>query len=526
MYKMPSPSKAPVPDFSTDRHTSRQPQWINRFANLSGDFGCAVDPTPVPNPVWVARNTELLAQMGLPLDWLESSQALQAFSGNALLPGSQHWASVFSGHQFGQWAGQLGDGRALYLGELRTPTGSMELQLKGAGRTPFSRMGDGRAVLRSSIREYLCSQAMQGLGIPTTLALCLTGSPLSVIRETAETAAIVTRTAPSFIRFGHFEHFSSAPPHQGSSALKLLADFVIDHHLPESQSPGFCQNRYANLLHCVTQKTAALMAQWQAVGFCHGVMNTDNMSILGLTLDYGPFQFLDAFDPMHICNHSDHQGRYAYQRQPQVGYWNLFCLAQALMPLIEDQDLAVKVLETYKTSFAQAIDAAMLAKLGLSGVNPAGGKLYQPADISEEDRALQQDAWQLLAEDRVDYTLFWRRLSHAAASNNSQDPNWQSVQDLFIDRSAWQAWQLRYMNRISHEDSCDVSQRMLQANPKYTLRNHLAELAIQKAQNNDFSEVDRLHSLLQFPFDEHPEFESYAGLPPDWAASIEISCSS
>ena len=498
--------------------------WHPKFGNLGETFATVCPPTPLSAPIWVAHNDVLREELGLDEHLFRDESFLNAMAGSLLLSGSTPKASVYSGHQFGVWAGQLGDGRAISLGEIQTPLGIQDIQLKGAGPTPYSRRGDGRAVLRSSIREFLCSEAMFGLGVPTTRALCVTGSPAKVYREEVESAAVVARVSPSFVRFGHFEHFASIG---NVDAVRSLVHHVVIEHMPALAEQAFDDKQLAlALIKETTQRTASLMAHWQAVGFCHGVMNTDNMSILGLTLDYGPFQFLDGFNANHICNHSDSQGRYAYARQPQIAYWNLFCLAQALMPLIEDQDLAVKVLETYKTSFAQAIDAAMLAKLGLSGVNPAGGKLYQPADISEEDRALQQDAWQLLAEDRVDYTLFWRRLSHAAASNNSQDPNWQSVQDLFIDRSAWQAWQLRYMNRISHEDSCDVSQRMLQANPKYTLRNHLAELAIQKAQNNDFSEVDRLHSLLQFPFDEHPEFESYAGLPPDWAASIEISCSS
>ncbi|MGI9132860.1 MAG: protein adenylyltransferase SelO family protein, partial [Rhodoferax sp.] len=256
--------------------------WRHRFAALGPEFSVALAPTPVPAPYWVARNTSLAQQLGLPR-WSEGTEAwLEVLAGNALAAGSQPLASVYSGHQFGVWAGQLGDGRAILLGELQ----GQEVQLKGAGRTPFSRMGDGRAVLRSSIREYLCSEAMCGLGIPTTRALALVGSDLPVQRERVESAAVLTRVAPSFIRFGHFEHFCH---HDLHAQLRQLADFVIERFYPECGDSGqYGANRYAALLAAVVARSAALVAQWQAVGFCHGVMNTDNMSILGLTVDYGP----------------------------------------------------------------------------------------------------------------------------------------------------------------------------------------------------------------------------------------------
>ena len=284
---------------------SQQLAWNNRFARLGEKFYTRLHPQVLPDPYWISRNQAVARELGIEESWLESQESLDAFVGNNTLPGSDPLASVYSGHQFGQWAGQLGDGRAILLGELETPSGGMEIQLKGAGKTPYSRMGDGRAVLRSSIREYLCSEAMHGLGIPTTRALALTGSDAKVLREEIETAAVVTRTAPSFIRFGHFEHFSYNDMHV---ELKALADFVIDSFYPTCRD---AHNPYAALLKAVSERTAHLMAAWQSVGFCHGVMNTDNMSILGLTIDYGPFQFLDAFDPTHICNHSDTQGRYA-----------------------------------------------------------------------------------------------------------------------------------------------------------------------------------------------------------------------
>ena len=480
--------------------------WQKGFAALGSDFYTELRPTPLPSPHWVGTSHSVAQLLGLPEGWHQSEEALQALTGNQVLAGSTPLASVYSGHQFGVWAGQLGDGRAILLGEL---AGGHEIQLKGAGRTPYSRMGDGRAVLRSSIREFLCSEAMHGLGIPTSRALCITGSPGLVRREELETAAVVTRVAPSFVRFGHFEHFAA---NDQEEQLRTLADYVIGRYYPECRSPEATSpwggNPYAALLHSVSERTAQLMAQWQAVGFCHGVMNTDNMSILGLTLDYGPFQFLDAFVPGHICNHSDHHGRYAYNRQPNIAYWNLFCLAQALLPLIEDQDTALAALESYKTVFPDAFMAQMHKKLGLT----------QAQDSSE---ALVEPLLQLLAQNAVDYTIFWRRLSHAVAEGQ-----FEPVRDLFADRAAIDAWLLSYSELLALEDKALAADLMLKSNPKFVLRNHLGEQAIRAAKGGDFSELATLQRLLERPFDEHPGHEAYADFPPDWASSISISCSS
>ena len=480
--------------------------WQKGFAALGSDFYTELRPTPLPSPHWVGTSHSVAQLLGLPEGWHQSEEALQALTGNQVLAGSTPLASVYSGHQFGVWAGQLGDGRAILLGEL---AGGHEIQLKGAGRTPYSRMGDGRAVLRSSIREFLCSEAMHGLGIPTSRALCITGSPGLVRREELETAAVVTRVAPSFVRFGHFEHFAA---NDQEEQLRTLADYVIGRYYPECRSPEATSpwggNPYAALLHSVSERTAQLMAQWQAVGFCHGVMNTDNMSILGLTLDYGPFQFLDAFVPGHICNHSDHHGRYAYNRQPNIAYWNLFCLAQALLPLIEDQDTALAALESYKTVFPDAFMARMHKKLGLT----------QAQDSSE---ALVEPLLQFLAQNAVDYTIFWRRLSHAVAEGQ-----FEPVRDLFADRAAIDAWLLSYSELLALEDKALAADLMLNSNPKFVLRNHLGEQAIRAAKGGDFSELATLQRLLERPFDEHPGHEAYADFPPDWASSISISCSS
>ena len=490
------------------RHTPGAPdvEWPNGLAALGDEFFTRLPAEPLPDPHWVATSPDCAALLGLPEDWASRPglRALEVFSGGTPWPGMAPLATVYSGHQFGVWAGQLGDGRALWLGETQAPGGTLEVQLKGAGRTPYSRMGDGRAVLRSSIREFLCSEAMDALGVPTTRALCITGSALPVRRETVETAAVVTRVAPSFLRFGHFEHFAAA---SDVVALRRLADFVIDRYYPDCRDAA---QPYAALLGRATERTASLMADWQAVGFCHGVMNTDNLSMLGLTIDYGPFGFLDGFDPGHVCNHSDHQGRYAWNRQPNVGFWNLHALGQALMPLIEDSDLALATLERYKQAFADALIARWRAKLGLGSAE-------------DGDRALADDLLRLMATDRSDFTLTFRRLADL-------DSVARPVRDLFIDRGAFDAWAARYRERLAREGSVDAERalRMNRVNPKFVLRNHLAEQAIRAAEAGDVAPTGRLLAVLRRPFDEHDAAASaaYAGLPPEWAASIEVSCSS
>lgn len=493
-------------------------RWTHRFAALGPAFHTELRPTPLPAPYPVAQSLAMARELGLDPDWLGSDEAVQAFTGNQLLAGTRPLASVYSGHQFGQWAGQLGDGRAILLGELPGPGGPQEVQLKGAGLTPYSRMGDGRAVLRSSIREFLCCEAMHAQGIPTTRALCITGSDAPVHREEVETAAVVTRVAPSFIRFGHFEHFSYSGQHD---ELKALADFVLAHFYPQLlEADG---NPYAALLEAVSARTADLMAQWQAVGFCHGVMNTDNMSILGLTLDYGPFQFMDRFNPRRICNHTDIGGRYAYQRQPGIAHWNLHCLGQALLPLLEDPQQALDALEPYKTRFPAALQMRMGAKLGL-GESHSG------------DESLTETLMKLLATDRVDFSIFWRRLSLAvagfadpAASPAAASQAIEPVRDLFLQREPFDAWALHWRGRLQSEPGFDAGtarQRMLSVNPQVVLRNHLGEIAIEHARRGDFSYLRRLQTALMTPFEALPGHEDLSDFPPDWAAQIEISCSS
>jgi uncharacterized protein YdiU (UPF0061 family) len=478
--------------------------WSNRFYTLGENFFQIVPACGLPAPYWVVRSERLGKELGMPGDWGSSQHWLEALSGNLNISCTTPLASVYSGHQFGVWAGQLGDGRALLLGE----TAGQEIQLKGAGLTPFSRMGDGRAVLRSSIREFLACEAMHALGIPTTRALCVTGSDYPVLREQLETAAVLTRTAPSFIRFGHFEHFS----HNGQyEELKELADYVIDHFYPECrQAAQSHTNPYVSLLAAVSQRTAELLARWQAAGFCHGVMNTDNMSIVGVTLDYGPFQFMDRFRVGHICNHSDSQGRYAFGNQPAIAHWNLYCLAQALMPLLQSKEAAIAVLQTYPTDFAIALDRLMAAKLGLSGPQP-----QQPAMVAS--------LLKLLEDNSVDYNIFWRRLSHWSVHQQLAD---NSVSELFEQKDAIHAWLAEYANLLKLAATSQSVQDMLRVNPKYVLRNHLGQSAIELAQRQDFSMVGQLLRVLEAPFDEHLDLDAFADFAPQWASSISISCSS
>lgn len=324
-----------------------QLSFNNTFARLSADYYSLTSPTPLASPYMVSFNPDVAQLIDLSVAESQSEEFAQCFSGNRILPGCEPLAMLYAGHQFGHLVHQLGDGRAILLGEIKNRHEEVwGVQLKGAGPTPYSRNGDGRAVLRSSIREYLCSEAMHGLGVPTTRALCVVGSDDEIYRETVEKAAVVTRVAESFVRFGSFEVFYYRKQYE---QIAQLADYVIARHFPHLLE---VENKYSDFLHEVMVRTAHLMAQWQAVGFSHGVMNTDNMSILGLTFDYGPFGFMEAYDPGYICNHSDHGGRYAFDQQPQIGLWNLAALAQALTPLVSTAK-AEEILAAYSDVFSE-----------------------------------------------------------------------------------------------------------------------------------------------------------------------------
>lgn len=461
-----------------------------RFADLQEDFYTLVEPTPFAHPQLVAFSPEAAELLGLDAEAKQHPDFVPTFSGVRRIGDYAPFSTVYAGHQFGYYVPELGDGRAHTIAETGTPShGIQEIQLKGSGKTPYSRFGDGRAVLRSCIREFLASEAMAALGIPTTRALCIIGSDEPVQREQVEHAAMLTRFAPSHIRFGHFEYFM----HTGQrDALRQLADFTIHHYFPEAAQG---EKPYAAWFRTVVTRTARLVAQWQCVGFCHGVMNTDNMSILGLTLDYGPYGFLDAFDPQHICNHSDEAGRYAYDQQPLVALWNLNALAYALSPLIADEELKAALRE-YEPAFLAAYEDGMRAKLGLQ-------------TRQEEDADFIRHTLHFLHENAMDYTLFFRGISGNIEGNTS-------------------GWHTAYRNRLKAEKSPEAERlaTMRQVNPKYILRNYLAEQAIQKAEAGDYSEIETLRHILARPYDEQPEYAAYAAPPPDWAADICVSCSS
>jgi uncharacterized protein YdiU (UPF0061 family) len=479
----------------------------NSFARLPGFFHSKLSPSPLPAPYLVSFNPAAAALIDLDSQEAVREDFAEHFTGNRLLPGSEPLSMLYAGHQFGHYVPQLGDGRAILLGEVKNNSGeAWEIQLKGAGVTPYSRQGDGRAVLRSSIREYLCSEAMHGLGIPTTRALCIVGSDEEIYRETIESAAVVTRLAPSHVRFGSFEVFYYR---RQAEPIAALADYVIDRHYAHLSGEP---DRYARFLAEVVTRTARLMAQWQAVGFAHGVMNTDNMSILGLTFDYGPFGFMDGFDPGFICNHSDHEGRYAFDQQPYIGLWNLSCLAQALTPIIPAEE-AQAILDGYPAQYEAQYLNLMAAKLGL--IQPVSG-----------DTELVSGLLTLMKAGRVDYTHFFRSLGQFNSLPGELNP---ALRDQFVDRLAFDHWAESYRARLAQENSLDQERksRMDRVNPKYILRNYLAQVAIEKAvSQRDYSEIDRLLALLSRPFDEQPEMEQYAALPPDWAQHISVSCSS
>ncbi len=484
---------------------------VNSFAALPARFYTRVPTRGLNAPTLLHANADAARLIGLDARSMTSEAFLAVFAGQTPLPGGDTLAAVYSGHQFGVWAGQLGDGRAHLLGEVQGPAGTWELQLKGAGMTPYSRMGDGRAVLRSSVREYLAAEAMAGLGIPTTRSLALVASADPVRRETMETAAIVTRMAPSFVRFGSFEHWAA----QGDTdALGTLLDYVVDRFYPGCRvaaSEPHAQARTAlALLSAVTAVTADLMASWQSVGFCHGVMNTDNMSILGVTLDYGPFGFMDGFDMAHICNHSDSEGRYAWNRQPSAGMWNLYRLAGALHPLVKDEDALRAVLGDFEPRFTLEFNRRMAAKIGLEGI------------ADEAQRQLLDDLLALMHAERADFTLCFRNLSGAVRGDDA------AFVDLFIDRDAARAWLARLLAQLSGRSVtlAEIARDMDQVNPLYVLRNHLAEQAIRAAKAGDPSEIDRLMRLLRNPYVERADGQAYAQLPPDWASGLEVSCSS
>ncbi|HLK99506.1 MAG TPA: YdiU family protein [Myxococcaceae bacterium] len=496
-----------------------------------GALWSKVQPTPVSAPRLVAYSPEVAQELGLDEAALQSEAWVKVLGGNGLWPGMVPYSANYGGHQFGHWAGQLGDGRAIVLGELLAPHGKRyELQLKGAGRTPYSRRADGRAVLRSSIREFLCSEAMHHLGVPTTRALSLVATGDSVIRDMfydghpeAEPGAIVCRVAPSFLRFGNFELCTSR---EDIGLLKQLADYTVTQLFPELGKPS--KEVYAAFFAEVARRTARLMAHWQAVGFVHGVMNTDNMSILGLTIDYGPYGWVDDFNPGWTPNTTDaEQRRYRYGNQPGIGLWNVERLGVALLPLLDDEEpLVVAGLQEYERAFAEALMSRFAAKLGVSSLGEEG------------DIELVNGCFKWLATEETDMTIFFRGLSRVVTEPAAPTEFPAVLREAFYKKPSEShlaqglKWLTDWWQRTRREATApaELARRMDAVNPRYVLRNYLAQEAIDAAYGGDDSKVRLLLDVMRRPFDEQPGREAYAARRPDWARSkpgcSALSCSS
>jgi len=469
-------------------------QFDNRFAQLGDNFSSRVTPEPLHNPRLVVSSASAMQLLDLSPEEADSELFTELFSGHKIWSTAEPRAMVYSGHQFGGYNPKLGDGRGLLLGEAVNQAGEhWDLHLKGAGSTPYSRMADGRAVLRSSIREFLASEALHALGIPSSRALCVTVGDNPVYREREERAAMLLRLSPSHIRFGHFEYFYYTRQH---TQLRELLDFTLRTCYPAclaDEQPDLAMYRE------VLRRTAEMVAWWQAYGFCHGVMNTDNMSILGITFDFGPYAFMDAFDVHHVCNHSDHEGRYAFHRQPAIAQWNLACLAQTLTPYIDVETLKAEI-ATFMPTFEQHYLRLMRRRLG-----------WAHAERGDSDQI--ELLLQLMQDSGSDFNLSLRLLAEDKPE----------VRDHFIDRDAFDRWHAEHLQRRGGEAE---QAEALQANPIYLLRNYLAQNAIVAAEQEDFEEVRRLHKLLTTPFTDQPNSTDYAAAPPDWGRHLEISCSS
>jgi len=509
------------------RELPGDPETGPRLRQVTGALYSQVQLTPVAAPVLLAHSAEMAQTFGFSEADVAAPWFAEVFGGNRLLEGMQPWASNYGGHQFGQWAGQLGDGRAISLGELVTARGERwELQLKGAGPTPYSRMADGRAVLRSSIREFLCSEAMHHLGVPTTRALSLVGTGESVVRDMfydghpeLEPGAVVCRVAPSFIRLGHFE----LPYARGDHALlRRLVDFTIRRDFPHLHGSG--EALYAEWFGEVCERTARTIAQWMRVGFVHGVMNTDNLSILGLTIDYGPYGWIDNYDPDWTPNTTDAgRRRYRFGQQMQVAWWNLSRLASALSPLFASPEPLQAGLDWYASSYATTERRLQADKLGLS-------------EPHAEDDALHSQLHTLMTQAQIDMTLFYRALLDFDAA---QPVPTAAMEEAFYDAALRERfdgdlrdWLARYAKRLG-EDALSGEQRrewMRLANPRYVLRNYLAQEAIDLATQGDLSGVHTLLDVMRRPYDEQPGRERYARKRPDWAREKPgcsmLSCSS
>jgi uncharacterized protein YdiU (UPF0061 family) len=491
------------------RELPADPVLLNRPRQVQDAAYTRVEPTAVAAPRLLAWSEELGSQLGISRPAAPDDDTVQVLAGNRVLPGMQPYAARYGGHQFGHWAGQLGDGRAITLAELADTGGArQELQLKGAGRTPYSRTADGRAVLRSSLREFLCSEAMHWLGVPTTRALSLVATGEPVVRDMfydghprEEPGAVVCRVAPTFLRFGNFQLLAAQ---RELATLKKLADYVCKNFYPGKKIEEVFQE--------ICRRTGLLMADWMRLGFVHGVMNTDNMSILGVTIDYGPYGWLEGYDLAWTPNTTDAEGRrYCYGNQPHVAQWNLARLAEALLPLVPDKAPLVKGLEIYADTFADAWKRALAAKLGLAALQ------------GEEDDALVSELFDALQESETDFTLFFRNLGLAA--------DLDAIRPSFYEPDAkhekMQAWLARYAQRAANEDRSGMNS----VNPKYVFRNYLAQQAIDAIETGgDTAFLERLMRVLARPYDEQPAEQELAARRPEWArhkaGCSALSCSS
>ncbi len=509
------------------------PETENRPRQVARSCYSRVLPRPAAQPELVACAHEVAELIGLPKEACNTKEFVQVFAGNRLLPGMDPYAACYGGHQFGSWAGQLGDGRAINLGEVVNQRGERwTLQLKGAGPTPYSRQADGLAVLRSSVREFLCSEAMHHLGVPTTRALSLALTGEKVVRDMfydgnrkEEPGAVVCRVAPSFIRFGNFEIFAAR---QNTDLLRQLADYTIRTDFPHLGEPSTAA--YRAWFEEVCRRTAEMIVHWMRVGFVHGVMNTDNMSVLGLTIDYGPYGWLENYDPDWTPNTTDASGRrYRFGNQPQIAWWNLAQLANAVHPLIEDTEFLQRALDSYGEVYRNGWQKMMSSKLGFFSFDP------------DTDQELVEELEKILKLTETDMTLFFRNLARVKEDGTATDEELiaplmeayyhpEELTDEVRERTC--RWLRSYLSRARREGVPDVERRrkMDAANPRYVLRNYLAQLAIDKAEVGDYSLVKTLQDVLRRPYDEQSGREEFARKRPEWArhraGCSMLSCSS
>jgi serine/tyrosine/threonine adenylyltransferase len=482
----------------------------NRYVCLPERFYARVDPTPVKAPKPLQFNLELASFLGLEGWSFQDAGCVAALAGNAIVEGSKPLAMAYAGYQFGHWVPQLGDGRAILLGEVKASDGlRYDVQLKGSGPTPFSRRGDGRAAVGPVLREYLVSEAMAALGVATTRSLAAVASGESIARRGLLPGAVLTRVARSHVRVGTFQYFAKRQDHE---AVRTLADFVLERHYPslrDSEQP------YVALLRGIVAKQAELISSWQRIGFIHGVMNTDNCSVGGETIDYGPCAFVDAFHPTTVFSSIDRMGRYAYQNQPRMGHWNMACLAECLLPLFADEEkvavgLAQEALDVFPQRFEAAEAAGWTAKIGLAGAGAS-------------DLRLARELLAVMAESRADFTLVFSELS--ALSQLARDEDVQFL-ELFANQEGIQDWLARWRKRLLETGSEDGRRReaMQATNPRYIPRNHRVEQALQAAESGDLAPFERLLAIVQRPFDVQAESQAYRAAPTPDEQVLETFC--